>query len=345
MIMNSILAVFSPILVKLKNKYIKNTICLTFIIFTIYNFFMRNLDTPDTKNYEYIYNNISSGKEIVQRLEPLYKYFIKMSNYIFKDFRIYLFFLTISFFYLWIKITKFFLKDLTIIYGTFFLTYGIYFFGITLRQGIAFIISYIGLKNILNNKQKIGFLFIIFSILIHSSMLVYIITVPFCKKKIGVKLLNWILIIGIIYNIFLTRIFNLELIKVISKILLKLELFHYMAYLKLNTGFSLNTLYYTILTFLLINYRKNIKGLKNIKEYNFFLNLFMIGILILNFLSFFKGVSRLADIYMVYFSIVLGKIYFNIENKYFKLFFILMMICNNLLLLYLNFKFLNLFYI
>lgn len=331
------LPVFSPILYYFKKNILKMILINSYLISIICLFTMRSLQTPDTNSYEYFFYNINSNDELILRLEPLFKVFIKISFLVLQKFRIFLFLITLLFFYSWIKITKKFVENISIIFGTFFVTYGVYFFGITLRQALAFIVSYYGIKVIIvdgNNKKGLGIIFL--SGFIHSSMLLYIPFIFVCKKEIKIKYLRCILFLTFVSAFVSFK--NVILLNIMESVLNKLQLLHYKAYLIPNTGVSLNTIYYTVLAFIFIEYK--IK-MKNDKKYNFFLNFFLIGVLILNFLNFFKGVTRLADIFLIFYSIILSRIFDKVTNRKNKIVYLVFLIINNIILFIVSFK--NLF--
>ncbi|MGL5963337.1 MAG: EpsG family protein [Fusobacteriaceae bacterium] len=337
----NLISVFSPFIYFFKNNFLKLFLFIVFLFIIIYKFSMRSLQTPDTKAYEYMFYNINSNEVMVERLEPLFKLILKISLICFNNFRVFLFFITTFYFFSWIKITKFFVNNIIFIFGTFFITYGTYFFGITLRQALAFIVAYYGIKVIIINKNaKKGFLFIAISSFIHSSMILYIFCIYISKFKIKSKYLNILLFLSFFTSFFSEK--SLVLLKIIEFIINKFNLIHYKAYLTSDTGISLNTIYFTVQAFLFLNHRNKIKN--KTFEYNFFLNLFIIGVLILNILNIFKGVSRMADIFLVFYSILLCIIFENIIKNRNKIFFIIILSGNNLLLLLISIKNLSEFY-
>lgn len=342
LILASFAAIFSPIIFLIKNKKIKKILIYTFFILVISAIGFRSIKTPDTKNYEYMFYNIYSNEIIIQRLETLYKIFIKINLQIFKNFRIYLIFITFSFFLFWKKITKYFVNEISIIFGTFYLTYGVYYFGITQRQALAFLIAYAGLKQIIIDKKNVmGVIMITLSSFFHSSMLLYLLVVFLCRKTFKNFYLEILIFISFIFSFFSAK--NLVLMHSLEILLDSFKLNHYKAYLTPNLGISINTIYYTILAFFFLKYRSKIKLKKEI--YNFFLNLYIVGVLVLNFLSFFKGVSRLADIFLIFMPIILGNIFFNLKKKENKILMILVIIFNNALLFMISLKNLFIFYI
>lgn len=338
----SILAIFSPLISTLRNKNFKKICVYIFFLLVIFGFGLRSIKSPDTEAYQFIFYNIYSEEEIIQRLELLYKIFIKINLQILKEFRVYLILLTFGFFIFWEKITKYFVKDISAIFGTFYLTYGIYFFGITQRQSLAFLVSYMGLKQIIIDKKNIrGMILIILSSLIHSSMLMYLVVIFLCKKKIKVFYLEILVFCSLIFSIFFME--NSIMMNLLQHVLELLKLNHYKAYLSFNYGVSLNTLYQTALAIIFLEYRKKVKLNKEI--YNFFLNLYITGVLILNFFKFFKGVNRLADIFLVFFPIILGIVFLNMKERKDRVLMILVTIINNLLLFFISVKNLHSFYI
>ena len=290
------LIIFYIIALLICRSNLKGKVHFSIFLFAIL-FTLRNDLVPDTISYKEIYSqNISE----ISSIEMGFKYLCYLSNNIFGlSFSQFLFFLTFILMELWYMVTKKMLPNYN--YGLLFIGFmsffGLYYNGIVIRSSIAIIIVYFGILYLLNGRFKS---FLLFSILLVAAFFFHRTTAIFVVALLALKRYNKLVLyimVALSLIIAITHPFSsiqnqVELILGFSD-----EFSKYNSYAMdetKNTGFDFIYTSYILICLLGIMCRDYIEckdGDKTI--YNLFLNLYILGTLLLSIVFDFRAGGRL----------------------------------------------------
>lgn len=308
----------------------KNKLVLFIILIVAIVLALRSDNTPDTAAYRLMYEDSAADSSI----EFLYIWLNRFFNQnIGLSFDSFLLILTISLFLSWYKITNQIIDNLFVGFVSFLPFYGFYFFGITLRASIAVVISYLAIVILLKNKSFKGFLlyyiFVLLASGFHQSALVFLV-LPLIALRQYKK-----------YTLYLVLLFSATLPLYNDYIpIIKNVAFRYLAFVEFSrvegyvTESASEMMYsFTLLKNLVFGgvfiFLRN-KLIAKQSIYNFFLNTYLIGCLLLSLFSFVTAGSRLAIMFL-FFEFILLTLLFessNIKKKNKSIFMIFAAIIN-----------------
>lgn len=276
---------------------------------------------PDRDNYLEIYNEpyaINHIGNFEYAFLMLCYFFHFVLEIEFKDFLFILFFIS---FEIWFIITnQIFKKDnIFIAFALFMSFYGFFYFGIVIRNMVALIFLYAAFYFFLLKSGALKYImFFVFCLLayeFHRISGVFLLLIPLLNIKIPQRSLFWLFLLSII--IMLTG--SLSFIQIIVKESLQIEGFdrveHYVN--STDTGasiISVQILFNFIISMLLLMQRVNIdEGKKHI--YDFFLNLNIMGLLVMAICWKMPSAYRLYNYFFFYNFIPLFCIFFYTNSK------------------------------
>lgn len=221
-----------------------------------------------------------------------------------------------------------------------FMSYmGLYFYGIVLRAAIGTTICYLALSIMLKHINTytliLYYLLVGLSMTIHQSMLVFLFVPFLCFKKYNNYLLYFIVAISAIipiigldkyigqYFSYFISYFNLD----------RFDSYVENGSQNNNTSYALTSIKYLLLSLTFIYCRKYI--ILNTTKYNFFLNIYILGFVLISNTYFITSGSRLAMCFLFFEFILVSFIYtYSVLNKKFTYLIIVVVIMINIIALY-----------
>lgn len=332
-------------------RYKNNKLGLYFILilFVVLITFRDINLVPDTQAYNYIYDNSFLNK--IERIRDAglrgieigYIYYLRLFKKINFSYREFLFFNTLIMILIWLKTTKRILTNPMIAFFIFFPFYGLFYFSVTIRAGLANLLAYvITIIYLKKNNKFIYYIGIFISSLIHTTMVIYFIF-PLVYKffiKIKKRYIYWFIILCFFISYF--KLGFLISDKILDFLLSKIGSYYpkiirytkgYAEDVLISYNISLRLLKNQILAFYFIKLKNKIK-ISKYKIYNYFLMMYIIGIFLNSFFSYMKfNSSRLGDVLIFYEFVLLGLLYEN-TNKKLKLTVLMIIILNSIIMLF-----------
>lgn len=317
-------------------KHISKIFECIFILFFIILFSSRNSSIPDTDSYLKIYQNTSSYYNNIEIGFLTYNNFMRNIGFSFYQ---YLIISEVILFGIWIYVTKNIFNKNTLPLIIFMSYMGLYFYGIVFRAAIATTLAYYAIYILIykNYKHKliIYYLIIFTTILIHQSMVLLLFIPLFAFKNIKSNYLYFILIISLIIPI--TGI-NKYILLLYSKVIDILDLNRFNNYIENTsidneTSYALINIKYVIIGVICVYSRKYIVIKQNI--YNFFMNIYILGIFILSTTYFITAGSRMAMTLLFFEFILVSFIYYySIYLKRISFIYIIILLSLNFIALF-----------
>lgn len=340
----SLLFIFAIVLliaeyyIKFNNKVLTLVLIAGFSLFTA----VRTLDTADTTAYALYYQSIGTSFDVLRNsssFEPGYVFINVLFNILIgQNYR--LFFFVLTFFCMIIVVKSLEVLGIEkkvlplIVYISFF---GIYFHSVILRAGIAFVLILYSLVNLNKNNKKSLILFLL-SLLFHRSS---IFTLPIyiyffmksnnIKKRGNFKLIR-VFILFLVLIIYIIR--PVELLFEAIRFADSLDLFqntyaYYIDNIKLTSGYSLRFIFNWAVGFFFLHF-----GIFEKKEYHFFFDIYVFGLLILSVFSAFLWIERITDFYLGISFLLFSYILKNNNQKVINILLVSIYIIINMIFVY-----------
>ncbi|MCE5344877.1 MAG: EpsG family protein [Bacteroidales bacterium] len=273
-------------------------------------FSFRGPEVPDTLAYMKIYY----GNFAASYFEYLYSILCRLARSVGLGFNGFLFLYQIILFILWFTATRKILTDIHLAFMVFLPFMGVYNFGIIIRAGMGLSVCYIALTYLIQNRSLKGYIIyytiVTAAVFFHQSMIVFYILPLYVFKDIKTLFLFIIIIISV-----LIPLFNIQhIIANFLEAYIKFFSFNkFLSYTQIHANFSLHAIYsltmikYTIMAIIFLWLRPKITSKKEL--YNFFLNIYITGVLMISMTFFIAAGNRLAYMFFFFEFALVGLVY------------------------------------
>ncbi len=273
-------------------------------------FSTRSLTVPDTQSYITSYYTPEKGV----KFEYLYALMCRIANSHRLSFNTFLLIFEIILFSLWFYISKKNFKNPHIVFLVFLPFMGIYNYGIIIRTGMGLTLCYYALTFLLNNRNLKGYFMyfgiVTVTIFFQQSMAVFYLLPFYALRKYSSKLA----IIIVIISIFIPLINIQHLISSALEIFINFFSFKkFLSYTQVRAKFDTSGIYsltfikYIIMAFIFIGIRPLITEKKEM--YNFFLNIYITGVVLIALTHYITAGNRLAYIFFFFEFALVGLLY------------------------------------
>jgi hypothetical protein len=275
-------------------------------------FAFRDKSVPDTTVYMRLYE--STGK--ISQFEFLYTIAGRFTRSLGLGFHGFLIIYQIILFRLWFTTSKKLFDNVHFAFLAFFPFMGIYNMGIIIRAGMGLVICYSALTYLLNNMTKKGFivyyLLVIVAILVHQSMVVFLLLPLYIFRTYSTYALQIVLFIAL-----MLPLLNLQyVITSILEFFINMFSFNkFLSYTQVHAKFnryavySLTMIKYFIMAFVFLRLRLTMTGKKEI--YNAFLNIYITGVFLIALTYFIDAGNRLSYMFFFFEFALVGLLYEN----------------------------------
>jgi len=270
-------------------------------IWLILIFSFRGTDIPDTKAYMRFYY----GDTTASNLEYLFLIMCSAAKSVGLGFHGFLIIFQLLLFSLWFIATSKFFSDVHFAFMVFLPFMGIYNFGIIIRAGMGLCICYYALAYLLENRDLkhyiFYFLIVTVAVLFHQSMAVFYILPLYIFRKFNPLLLVVILLLSI-----LVPLFNIQhlIANFLESYITLFSFKKFLSYTTIHAKFNLHGVYsltmikYAIMALIFILLRPRIIAKQEI--YNYFLNIYISGVVLISLTFFILAGNRLAYIFFFF---------------------------------------------
>ena len=275
-------------------------------------FAFRDKTVPDTAVYMRLYD--STGK--ISQFELLYTIAGRFTRSIGLGFHGFLIIYQFILFRLWFSTSKKLFENVHFVFLVFFPFMGIYNMGIIIRAGMGLVICYSALTYLLNNKTKKGYivyyLLVIIAILVHQSMVVFLLLPIYIMRTYSTIVLQIVLFIALMLPLMnLQQVFADILESFINLFSFNKFLSYTQIHAKFNryAVYSLTMIKYFIMAFVFLKLRASMINRKDI--YNAFLNIYITGVFLIALTYFIDAGNRLSYMFFFFEFVLVGLLYEN----------------------------------
>jgi hypothetical protein len=280
---------------------VKTAALLVAYLWLILIFSFRGSDIPDTKAYMKLYY----GDITASNLEYLFSAMCTAAKSLGLSFHGFLIVFQLLLFSLWFLATRKIFTDVHFAFMVFLPFMGIYNFGIIIRAGMGICICYYALAYLLDNRDFKHYIFyyliVTVAVFFHQSMAVFYILPLYIFRKFNPLILLSILLLSI-----LVPVFNIQhlIANFLESYITLLSFKKFLSYTTVHARFNLHGVYsltmikYAIMALIFIALRPKIIAKQEI--YNYFLNIYVSGVLLIGLTYFILAGNRLSYIFFFF---------------------------------------------